>query len=194
VWHVEIRTDQGIGFGVPSLGFAQVGLFNYGDTPENCLKRSLDDLRTDFGASPPRGVPSPAAAAGAEAGLLEHLAPGVDEPFEMIDSFECRPLEPGESVVKLTMISFAVDDVEGQLRDAIGVAAPIEIPGGWRSAQQSERQPAGATEDDGNGLTEVLEANVGTDPAQADTDGDGFDDGVELARGTDPLNEDDFPA
>jgi hypothetical protein len=41
---------------------------------------------------------------------------------------------------------------------------------------------------DGDGLSDALEALIGTDPSRADTDGDGFGDGVETANLTDPLS------
>ena len=51
--------------------------------------------------------------------------------------------------------------------------------------------PAGyAADTDGDGLSDDLEAQLGTDPKQGDTDGDGFRDGFEdqrRARGFDPL-------
>ena len=46
---------------------------------------------------------------------------------------------------------------------------------------------------DGDGLTNDEEAEIGTDPNNADTDGGGVDDGTEVANGTDPLDPtDDF--
>jgi hypothetical protein len=45
---------------------------------------------------------------------------------------------------------------------------------------------------DGDGLLDVEEARLGTDPLNWDSDGDGFSDGEEvLVMGTDPLNADD---
>jgi hypothetical protein len=41
---------------------------------------------------------------------------------------------------------------------------------------------------DGDGLTDVQEIMIGTDPFNPDTDGDGFSDGVEVASGSDPLD------
>jgi hypothetical protein len=42
---------------------------------------------------------------------------------------------------------------------------------------------------DGDGLLDVEEARLGTDPLNWDSDGDGFGDGEEvLVMGTDPLN------
>jgi len=41
---------------------------------------------------------------------------------------------------------------------------------------------------DGDGLTDVEEAALGTDPTKADTDGGGVNDKVEVDRGTDPLS------
>jgi hypothetical protein len=44
---------------------------------------------------------------------------------------------------------------------------------------------------DGDGLTDVREDELGTDPLKPDTDGDGLDDGTEVnVTGTDPLNPD----
>lgn len=39
---------------------------------------------------------------------------------------------------------------------------------------------------DGDGLTDLVESTLGTDPTLADTDGDGVSDGAEVAAGTDP--------
>ncbi|MBI2942637.1 MAG: IPT/TIG domain-containing protein [Candidatus Wallbacteria bacterium] len=41
---------------------------------------------------------------------------------------------------------------------------------------------------DGDGLANLLELALGTDPARAQTDGDGVHDGYELLRGTDPFD------
>ncbi len=43
---------------------------------------------------------------------------------------------------------------------------------------------------DGDGLTDVTEIKLGTDPTKTDSDGDGIIDGEEVANGTDPLNKD----
>jgi serine/threonine protein kinase len=47
-----------------------------------------------------------------------------------------------------------------------------------------------SADDDGDGLTNVQEASLGTDPTKADTDGDNVPDKVEVDAGTDPLNPD----
>ncbi len=46
---------------------------------------------------------------------------------------------------------------------------------------------------DNDGLTNIEEYRLGTDPTKWDTDGDGFSDGEEVAAGTDPLDPDDYP-
>ncbi|MGE7093322.1 VWA domain-containing protein [Lysinibacillus sp. NPDC048646] len=43
---------------------------------------------------------------------------------------------------------------------------------------------------DEDGLTNLQELELGTDPKNADSDSDGWNDGLELERGTDPLNDD----
>ena len=46
------------------------------------------------------------------------------------------------------------------------------------------------TDSDGDGLTDLEEADLGTDPLDPDTDDDGLSDGEESALGTDPLDSD----
>ena len=52
----------------------------------------------------------------------------------------------------------------------------------------------GANDDpDGDGLTNLQEICLGTDPLKADSDGDGFADAEEIAAGTDPLDPNSNP-
>ena len=46
---------------------------------------------------------------------------------------------------------------------------------------------------DGDGLSDVEEEALGTDPTLTDTDGDGYDDDEELTGNTDPLDDADHP-
>ncbi|MBU0714073.1 MAG: thrombospondin type 3 repeat-containing protein [Verrucomicrobia bacterium] len=48
-----------------------------------------------------------------------------------------------------------------------------------------------AVDSDGDGLSDWLEAKLGTDPYNSDTDGDGLSDWWEVANGGDPLDPDD---
>ncbi|HKS37006.1 MAG TPA: Ig-like domain-containing protein, partial [Verrucomicrobiae bacterium] len=48
-----------------------------------------------------------------------------------------------------------------------------------------------ALDPDNDGLTNLQESQLGTDPRNPDTDGDGLSDGFEVANGTNPLNPDD---
>jgi uncharacterized repeat protein (TIGR01451 family)/MYXO-CTERM domain-containing protein len=48
----------------------------------------------------------------------------------------------------------------------------------------------GDSDPDGDGLTNIQEAALGTDPNDADSDDDGIPDGLEVALGLDPLNPD----
>lgn len=50
-----------------------------------------------------------------------------------------------------------------------------------------------AGDDDGDGLSNGDENDLGTDPNVADTDGDGYSDGEEVDGGLDPLDPDDKP-
>jgi len=48
-----------------------------------------------------------------------------------------------------------------------------------------------SVDSDGDGLSDWLEAKLGTDPYNPDTDGDGLSDGWEVAHGLDPLDDSD---
>lgn len=48
-------------------------------------------------------------------------------------------------------------------------------------------------DDDGDGLTNAEELELGLDPASSDSDGDGFEDAEEVEKGNDPLDPDDVP-
>jgi peroxiredoxin len=68
------------------------------------------------------------------------------------------------------------------------VVAPLVGCGGDAGALE------GSTNDsDGDGLTNAQEAELGSNPDDADTDNDGYDDGAEVFNNTDPLNAYDHP-
>jgi len=48
-------------------------------------------------------------------------------------------------------------------------------------------------DDDNDGLLDITELALGTNPKQADSDGDGSDDATEISLGTDPLDSNDVP-
>jgi Carboxypeptidase regulatory-like domain/Bacterial TSP3 repeat/Bacterial Ig-like domain (group 2) len=66
------------------------------------------------------------------------------------------------------------------------------IPDDWKIAHGFDpNDPSIAGQDpDGDGLTNLQEFQLGTDPRNPDTDGDGVSDGEEVKRGTNPLNPD----
>lgn len=66
------------------------------------------------------------------------------------------------------------------------------IPDDWKIAHGfSVTDPTVAGADtDGDGLTNLQEFQLGTDPRNPDTDGDGLSDGQEVKLGTNPLNPD----
>jgi len=49
--------------------------------------------------------------------------------------------------------------------------------------------PDPSLDSDSDGLTDLQEAQLGTDPNKADTDGDGFSDGQEVKAGYNPLGQ-----
>ena len=81
---------------------------------------------------------------------------------------------------------------------ALLALAACSAPGGYTSDEGDGPQVADDTmtqaqnaDDDGDGLTNAEEAELGTDPDSADTDGDGLDDAAELdEHDTDPTVSD----
>jgi hypothetical protein len=80
---------------------------------------------------------------------------------------------------------------------AIGITIPLStlgdgIPDSWKIAHGFDpKDPGVAAEDtDGDGLTNLQEYQLGTDPRNPDTDGDGIPDGMEVQLGTNPLDPD----
>src|SRR5262244_3165096 len=69
------------------------------------------------------------------------------------------------------------------------------IPDSWKIKYGFDiNDPTVASADpDGDGLTNLQEYQLGTNPLNPDTDGDGIPDGLEVAQGTDPLNPNDPP-
>lgn len=64
-----------------------------------------------------------------------------------------------------------------------GTEAPPEVA----PPEPSPPPPDSVLDSDSDGLTNLQEAQLGTDPNKADTDGDGFNDGQEVQAGYNPL-------
>src|SRR5713226_1031088 len=66
------------------------------------------------------------------------------------------------------------------------------MPDGWEVAHALDPRVNDANNDpDNDGLTNLQEYQLGTDPNNADTDGDGMPDGWEVAHGLNPLDPND---
>jgi hypothetical protein len=61
-----------------------------------------------------------------------------------------------------------------------------------RGAQRIDGKPV-CLDSDGDGICDVDELIIGTNPFLADSDGDGYPDGLELALGSDPLDPRSIP-
>lgn len=137
-------------------------------------------------------------------------------------SFDVAPVTPGEggnsqptAPVTLHVYWTADDNAEEYLGKIENVTAPgrvsiatthtdgfirVQTEGGasgYVSQYSGRAEIANATDTDGDGLSDVEEARLGTNPNKADTDGDGLSDGVEVKgnvgsckAGTNPLKAD----
>jgi hypothetical protein len=75
-------------------------------------------------------------------------------------------------------------EVTGELRDSDGDGLSDNVEG------QLGTDPA-STDSDADGLEDGAEAGLGTDPLAADSDGDGYPDGVEASAGSNPNDAED---
>ena len=91
-----------------------------------------------------------------------------------------------DSLPKFTMLMFTVKSPLDSDNDG--------MPDAWEIAHGlNPNDPSDADQDrDGDGLTNLQEYQLGTDPNNPDTDGDGVSDGQEVINGTNPLNPKDF--
>ncbi|HHJ18702.1 MAG TPA: choice-of-anchor D domain-containing protein, partial [Gammaproteobacteria bacterium] len=119
--------------------------------------------------------------------ITDVIAPD-DEQFE-IDAGDCigTPVAPGETCdIEVTFTPTA----EGTFEDKITIesnapSSPTDVPVIGVGVN-------GAKDSDGDGIPDLDELRIGTDPEEADTDGDGIDDGVEIGANPDsPKDTDD---
>ncbi len=69
------------------------------------------------------------------------------------------------------------------------------MPDGWEAEHALNPTVNDSTGDlDSDGINNIDEYYLGTDPANPDTDGDGWSDGDELSYNTDPNDPNDYPS
>ncbi len=104
----------------------------------------------------------------------------------IIHDFTFSDNEPWPTAADGEGPSLEIIDVGGDYEDAANWFVRMGAIGTPGAAPNSDLIPDIDT--DGDGLTDVEEAVLGTSPTLADTDGDGMSDGTEVAAGTDPTD------
>ncbi len=97
--------------------------------------------------------------------------------------------ETGELTQELLSQLDAVARMSGKSQSVRGGVGGSSLPG----SQAGSLAARSSTDTDGDGLTNELELQIGTDPENPDTDGDGVPDGFEMAQGRDPLWPEESP-
>ena len=127
----------------------------------------------------PDTVPDAADSAAADVEPTDGEVPDAEPDAAMTDS-AAADVEPTDGEIPDT-VPDAADSAASDVEPVDG-----EIPDADRPDGGSE--DAGLVDTDGDGLSDVEEAALGTDPANPDTDGDGLSDGAEVHAGLDPLD------
>src|SRR5262249_30252533 len=133
----------------------------------------------------------------AEQVLSEEAGPGIrrdgQETRERVMMRRASVLPPSLHLCALVLLAAAPAAAQGPFigvrthftteSHGDGMTDGCEIAHGFNKDDPSDA----AKDADGDGLTNLQEFLLGTDPRNPDTDGDGVPDGVEVAHGTDPL-------
>ena len=86
-----------------------------------------------------------------------------------------------DASIKKELLNVALGSDLILARNALGEIAPTTAP------ESKEIRLESVTDSDHDGISDLREVGLGTDPHKADTDGDGYSDGEEISHGYNPL-------
>lgn len=99
----------------------------------------------------------------------------------------------GDSITTMEEFRFGTDPLSADSdEDGLNDSYELQITGTSPTNPDSNTNGIsdGAEDQDGDGLPNVQEADIGTDPNLADSDSDGLNDGNEIVEDTDPFDDD----
>ena len=147
------------------------------------LTLGLDDATSENGAYTFSDLPiAPASGASDEDG--SYIVAETAQP-EGYDSYTIDGAQQDGAVYSVRLTEDEPDARVTVYNFQPGSADATETPSA--TATETPVPATGSDDADGDGLTDAEEADIGTDPADADTDDDGVNDGDEVAAGTDPF-------
>ncbi len=141
---------------------------------------NLNTFTVDVGLPDTAIVTQPPALASASTATFTFSSSKLGVTYEC--SLDGGPFVPCTNPVTFSGLDDGTHTLAVRARDAAGNVDPTPATSTWTVALDS----------DGDGLTDVVERQVGTNPNNADTDGDGLTDSIEVNRAvpTDPLDPD----
>lgn len=112
----------------------------------------------------------------------------INQPESIVAVFIAEnPDLDGDGITNEDEVNIYGTDPNNPDTDGDGIDDGVEIANGSDPLDPCDPNDNDC-DDDSDGLTNIEEANLGTDPTNPDTDGDGINDGDEVTNGSDPLN------
>jgi len=111
---------------------------------------------------------------------------GMAHAQDLTELIEAETVAPGETSAKISAtVSIPISTVDDVDDDGLGDA--------WELSYFGDLSQGADADSDNDGLSNLEEFALGTDPTNPDTDGDGYSDGFEVTAGSSPTDATSVP-